>query len=332
MFRLIFASVSVFLVVILLLVILLLIAKKYLSPSGVVRISINDGKKELDVRPGSSLLSTLAEHNVYLSSAWKCCCCYGGHSMSEERKVLSTMHPAVVIGTPGRITDHLSKGTILTDSIEYLVIDEFDKSLEYGFQEEMEMIIGQLHHLKKRILASATDTEEIPNFVEMSHTVRLDFLKENADIGSRIRLMKVLSPEKDKINTLYRLLCHLKNSSSIVFCNHREAVDRVSNLLRELGFPNERYHAPVYDFVAPDDGFGHQFWIIDNDDDIATITAEFVKMSSLYIADGHHRSAAAALVGAEKAKQNPHHTGKEEYNYFMLTTHSVYSYYTSRQI
>lgn len=76
-------------------------------------------------------------------------------------------------------------------------------------------------------------------------------------------------------------------------------------------------HAPVYDFVAPDDGFGHQFWIIDNDDDIATITTEFAKMSSLYIADGHHRSAAAALVGAEKAKQNPHHTGKEEYNYFM---------------
>ncbi|NLI35673.1 MAG: DUF1015 domain-containing protein [Bacteroidales bacterium] len=76
-------------------------------------------------------------------------------------------------------------------------------------------------------------------------------------------------------------------------------------------------HPSVYDFVAPDDGFGHQFWIIDNDDDIATITKEFAKMSALYIADGHHRSAAAALVGAEKAKQNPHHTGKEEYNYFM---------------
>ena len=76
-------------------------------------------------------------------------------------------------------------------------------------------------------------------------------------------------------------------------------------------------HTPIYDFVAPDDGFGHQFWIIDDADDILTITTEFAKMSSLYIADGHHRSAAAALVGAEKAKQNPHHTGKEEYNYFM---------------
>lgn len=74
---------------------------------------------------------------------------------------------------------------------------------------------------------------------------------------------------------------------------------------------------PEYDFVAPIDGFGHHFWIVDNDDDIATITAEFAKMPSLYIADGHHRSAAAALVGAEKARQNPNHNGTEEYNWFM---------------
>ena len=74
---------------------------------------------------------------------------------------------------------------------------------------------------------------------------------------------------------------------------------------------------PVYDFIAPGDGFGHTFWIVDQDEDIAAITAEFDKMPALYIADGHHRSAAAALVGAEKAKQNPNHRGDEEYNYFM---------------
>ena len=80
-----------------------------------------------------------------------------------------------------------------------------------------------------------------------------------------------------------------------------------------------RYTAqkPVYDFVAPDDGFGHTFWVIDQAEDIEVITEEFAKMPALYIADGHHRSAAAALVGAEKAKQNPHHQGDEEYNYFM---------------
>ena len=80
-----------------------------------------------------------------------------------------------------------------------------------------------------------------------------------------------------------------------------------------------RYTAkpPVYDFIAPGDGFGHQFWVIDDDADIAAITKAFASMPALYIADGHHRSAAAALVGAEKAKQNPNHKGDEEYNYFM---------------
>ena len=81
----------------------------------------------------------------------------------------------------------------------------------------------------------------------------------------------------------------------------------------------KRYAAtePEYDFIAPVDGFGHKFWVISDDNDIKTITEEFAKMPSLYIADGHHRSAAAALVGAEKAKNNPKHRGDEEYNYFM---------------
>ena len=80
-----------------------------------------------------------------------------------------------------------------------------------------------------------------------------------------------------------------------------------------------RYAAtePEYDFIAPIDGFRHQFWVISDPADMQAITAEFAKMPSLYIADGHHRSAAAALVGAEKARQNPNHRGDEEYNYFM---------------
>ena len=86
-----------------------------------------------------------------------------------------------------------------------------------------------------------------------------------------------------------------------------------------LGRLIARYAAttPEYDFVAPIDGFRHQLWLVDKDEDIQTITAEFAKMPSLYIADGHHRSAAAALVGQERAKQNPNHRGDEEYNYFM---------------
>lgn len=192
--------------------------------------------------PSRELALQIASVFTAMDTPWKCCCCYGGHAMAEERRVLLEQNPAIVIGTPGRITDHLSKGTIHTETIQYLVIDEFDKSLEFGFQEEMEEIIGQLHHLSKRILASATQSEEIPNFVEMSHTVQLDFLDKNAEVGSRIKLMKVVSDEKDKIDTLYKLLCSLGSSSSIVFCNHRDAVDRVNKLLNEKRFPNERFH------------------------------------------------------------------------------------------
>ena len=94
-----------------------------------------------------------------------------------------------------------------------------------------------------------------------------------------------------------------------------------------LAYPNDnvldelvsRYSAqePVYDFVAPIDGFVHKFWVVSDEKDKDTITQRFARMPALYIADGHHRSAAAALVGAEKAKDDPEHTGKEEYNYFM---------------
>lgn len=90
-----------------------------------------------------------------------------------------------------------------------------------------------------------------------------------------------------------------------------------NKVLDELINKYVKNNAPEYDFIAPIDGFGHQFWVISDANDIDVITKEFAKMPALYIADGHHRSAAAALVGAEKAKNNPNHKGDEEYNYFM---------------
>ena len=90
-----------------------------------------------------------------------------------------------------------------------------------------------------------------------------------------------------------------------------------NKVLDELINKYVKNHAPEYDFIAPIDGFRHQFWVISDANDIDVITKEFAKMPALYIADGHHRSAAAALVGAEKAKNNSNHKGDEEYNYFM---------------
>lgn len=107
----------------------------------------------------------------------------------------------------------------------------------------MAAIIGQLPNLQRRFLLSATDAEEIPRFTGMEHTVRLDFLQDtSAGKESRLTLMKVISPSKDKIDTLYKLLCTLGNSSCIVFCNHRDAVDRVHKLLADKKLYSERFH------------------------------------------------------------------------------------------
>lgn len=178
-----------------------------------------------------------------MNTPWKTCCCYGGHPIAEEKKSIAGNHPAIIIGTPGRLTDHLSKENFDPSTIHTLIIDEFDKSLEYGFHDEMAEIIAQLPGLKKRMLLSATDAEEIPQFTGMNATVKLNFLPDSAEEQeSRLRLMKVVSPAKDKLDSLYKLLCTLGSSSSIVFCNHRDAVDRVSALLAEKGMYTERFH------------------------------------------------------------------------------------------
>ena len=139
-----------------------------------------------------------------MGTSWKTCCCYGGHPIAEEKKSIAGNHPAIIIGTPGRITDHLSKRNFDPETIETLIIDEFDKSLEFGFHDEMAEIITQLPGLKKRMLLSATDAEEIPQFTGLNRTVKLDFLPEaTEEQENRLKLMKVLSPSKDKIDTLY---------------------------------------------------------------------------------------------------------------------------------
>jgi superfamily II DNA/RNA helicase len=177
-----------------------------------------------------------------MSTPWSSCCCYGGHPIAEEKKTILGSRPALIIGTPGRIADHLRKGNIEVDNIGTLIIDEFDKSLELGFQEEMAEIVEQLPSLRRRILLSATDSEEIPQFVGAAGATRIDYLDRSGSTTERLRLMEVISPEKDKIDTLYKLLCTLGGSSAIVFCNHRDAVDRVQKLLSERRLETEKFH------------------------------------------------------------------------------------------
>ena len=173
----------------------------------------------------------------------KVTCCYGGHLRETEENNLK-QPPALIVGTPGRLADHIRRGNITVDSIETLILDEFDKSLELGFLDEMSFIIGSLKSIQKRILTSATEAVEIPAFIGMENTVKLSFLKENdTDTGLTVKTMR--SDGKDKLETLFRLICMLGNRSAIVFCNHRESVERTSNWLKDKDIINEFYHGAM---------------------------------------------------------------------------------------
>lgn len=177
-----------------------------------------------------------------MGTPFKAMSCYGGRPTMEEHRTMKGIHPAVIIGTPGRMNDHLSKQNIDAETVTTLVIDEFDKCLEFGFQEEMATVIGQLPHLERRFLLSATDAEEIPQFTGLNKTIKLNFLNAEEQTVQRLHLYKVLSPGKDKLETLYKLLCTLGSRSTLVFCNHRESVERVGKYLQSKKFQCGIFH------------------------------------------------------------------------------------------
>lgn len=182
---------------------------------------------------------------------FKAMSCYGGRPAMEEHRTMKGILPTVIIGTPGRMNDHLRKLNFDARSVVTLVIDEFDKCLEFGFHDEMAEVIGQLPALRKRVLLSATDAEEIPQFAGVgggvsgnaasSQVVKLNFLPEET-VSGRLELQKVISPDKDKLETLFRLLCTLGDSSTLVFVNYRESVERIAAYLKSKKFPCDAFH------------------------------------------------------------------------------------------
>ena len=177
-----------------------------------------------------------------MNTPYKVMSCYGGRPAMEEHRTMKGINPSVIIGTPGRMNDHLSKQNFEAADVRTLIIDEFDKCLEFGFQEEMATVIGQLPRLKRRYLLSATDAEEIPRFTGLNQTLKLNFLSEEEPISQRIHIYKVMSPIKDKLETLYQLLCTLGSKSTLVFCNHRESVERVGKYLQSQKYPCGVFH------------------------------------------------------------------------------------------
>jgi len=166
--------------------------------------------------------------------------CYGGHSIDTEIKNLSNP-PTVLIGTPGRIADHIDRGTFKTETIQTLILDEFDKSLQLGFHEQMSFIISRLSKLNKRILVSATSDIEIPKYTRVVNPTVLDFIPTEEE-SSNLAMKMVVSPAKDKIESLFQLICSLKSESALIFCNHRDAAERISDTLNEKGIYATYYH------------------------------------------------------------------------------------------
>ncbi len=176
-----------------------------------------------------------------LQTGFKITACYGGHKREIEENNL-IQPPAIIIGTAGRMADHIRRENIKTGHIQFLVLDEFDKMMELGFLEEMEFILQSLPNVKKRMLTSATHATEIPPFVQMENAETLNFLSNEPKDANVLSIKIINSKDADKLNTLHDLICFLKNTSTIVFCNHRDAVERVSQYLSEKGIVNVFYH------------------------------------------------------------------------------------------
>jgi len=163
-----------------------------------------------------------------MGSGFKVNAVYGGRPMSKDKIEIKHV-PAILIGTPGRILDHFNNERFSKKNIKTLVLDEFDKSLEEGFEEEMKGILSQLPSVKKRVLTSATNAVAIPGFVRLNQPTIINYLKENA--ASKLAIKIVDSPAKNKLQTLLDLVVHLGNQQGIIFCNLRDSIEQVSTFL-----------------------------------------------------------------------------------------------------
>lgn len=214
----------------------------YLLPTAHLVDETSAQVQVLVVVPGREL--ALQSGNVLKSMACgvKSVSCYGGRPAMDEHRTLRQVMPQVVFGTPGRLNDHLQKGNISPYGVRMLVIDEFDKCLEMGFHDEMARLVHRLPGLQRRVLLSATDAAEIPHFISLDSARRLDFLVDEEQIPSRVTIYEVRSAMKDKLEELSRLLRSFGSSSSIVFLNYRDGVERTSEYLRREGFSVSHFH------------------------------------------------------------------------------------------
>ncbi|MGV3539479.1 MAG: DEAD/DEAH box helicase [Rufibacter sp.] len=198
------------------------------------------GVQALVLAPTRELAQQIEQVLKQLALGYKIDCFYGGHGVYEEKKSLASP-PAVVIGTPGRIAAHLREGYLQGNTVHTLVLDEFDKALEMGFQEEMAYIIGQLPNVSRRLLTSATAMPQIPAFTGLREAVTINYLKDTSS-SPDLALKYVAVEGQDKLSPLYRLLCLIGTQPALVFCNQREAVEQVSAFLQKKKLAHGTFH------------------------------------------------------------------------------------------
>ena len=181
----------------------------------------------LIVVPSRELAIQIEQVIREMGTGYKANAVYGGRAGSKDKTEIKH-RPAILIGTPGRIADHLRRENFSSEFVSTLVLDEFDKSLEIGFEVEMKEILALLPKVQKKILTSATQEVEIPKFVGLTNPVVIDYLHEG---NSQLKVKTVLSTSPDKLETLAELLCHLGNQPGIVFCNFKDTIQDVSDFL-----------------------------------------------------------------------------------------------------
>lgn len=193
------------------------------------------------IAPNRELAIQSCDVMKHLTAALKGYACYGGRPAMDEHREIRKVCPQIVFATPGRLKDHLTKNNISAENIKFAIIDEFDKCLEMGFQEEMSAIFTKLPNIQQRILLSATDTDEIPRFVNINNVERLNYLVQ-AQVSNHIGIFTVKSDSKDKLDVLAQLLLTFGNESTIVFVNFRESVERICHFLLSKHFYVNAFH------------------------------------------------------------------------------------------
>lgn len=217
----------------------------YLLPIAQQLKSSSKKVQSIVLAPSRELVLQIESVFKQMRTGFKVTVCYGGHDRETEENSLKEA-PALLIGTPGRVLDHINRGTLNLESVQYVVLDEYDKMTELGFQAEVGAIFEQLKYAKHKMLISATDSIYLPEFMGMDTPYNLDFGQdENTNTLTGLSLSVVQSPDKDKINTLFQLICNRGAGQIVVFCNYRDAVKRTSELLADLGIPNDYYHGAM---------------------------------------------------------------------------------------